>query len=338
MKEFRRYSKDEPFVVHIENSSTLQPVFIVRHDQYEAALNRHPEVACNVRTTFGCDGDSYDTSIRDADALIGYKFPRDRFRERAPKLKWIQVLAAGIDYLLPLDWVPNDLQLTNNCGAHVPKAAESALMAILMVNARIPVLVTGQRKREWNRIFTSTVAGKTLLIVGVGHIGGGAAEQAKRVGMHVIGTRRGGQAHPAVAEMHKPDALHALLPRADIVLVNAALTSQTYFLMGKREFDLMRPSSAFINMARGDLVDPAALQDALRNGHLSCAVIDVTCPEPLPPDSHLWEAPNLIVTPRILGAAPDQFIPRTLDIFFENVRRHMAGEPLGNLIGIEREY
>ena len=138
--------------------------------------------------------------------------------------------------------------------------------------------------------------------------------------------------------MHKPDALHALLPRADIVLVNAALTSQTRFLMGEKEFDLMRPGSAFINMSRGGLVDPAALQDALRSGHLSCAMIDVTYPEPLPPDSPLWKAPNLIITPHVLSDDIDQYVPRTLDIFFENVRRHMAGEPLMNLVELKREY
>lgn len=100
----------------------------------------------------------------------------------------------------------------------------------------------------------------------------------------------------------------------------------------------MRPGSGFINMSRGDLVDPVALDRALRSGHLSGAMIDVTYPEPLPLDSPLWETPNLIITPRILGTALDQFIPRTLDIFFENVRRHMAGEPLTNLVDLEREY
>src|SRR3954468_943176 len=227
----RAFSASRPFVVHVENSSTLKPVFIVHDYEYEAALKRHPDVAKAIRPTWGEDAKNYDETVREADAMISYRFPRDNLRARAPHLKWIQVLGAGVDYMLPLDWVPADLMLTTNFGAHVPKASQSALMAILMVNARIPTLMTSMRAHEWNRIFTSTVEGRTLLIVGVGHIGGGAASNAKRFGMRILGIRRSGTPHPAVDEMHGPEALHKLLPRADIVLLNIALTSKTRFLI-----------------------------------------------------------------------------------------------------------
>jgi phosphoglycerate dehydrogenase-like enzyme len=334
----RAYSASRPFVVHVENSRSMQPVFIVRPDQYEAALERHPDVARVVKTTMGYDAENYDESMKEADALISYRFPRDNLAQRAPHLKWIQVLGAGVDYMLPLDWVPQDLMLTTNFGAHVPKASQSALMAILMVNSRIPTLLTSQRSHEWNRIFTTTVEGKTLAILGVGHIGVGAAEQAKKVGMRVLGIRRTAQPHPAVDEMHGPDALHEILPRADIVLLNTALTSHTRFLMGKAEFALMKPGAGFINMSRGGLVDPAALEAALRSGHLSGAMIDVTYPEPLPADSPLWDAPNLIITPHVLSDDIEHYIPRTLDIFFDNVRRYIGGQELRNVVDLEREY
>jgi phosphoglycerate dehydrogenase-like enzyme len=286
----------------------------------------------------GFDTENYDESMKEADALISYRFPRDNLRQRAPHLKWIQVLGAGVDYMLPLDWVPDDLMLTTNFGAHVPKASQSALMAILMINSRVPALVTGQRRHEWNRIFTTTVEGKTLVIVGVGHIGGGAAEQAKKVGMRVIGIRRSGEPHPAVDEMYGPDALHKVLPRADVVLLNTALTTQTRFLMGKKEFELMKPGAGFINMSRGGLVDPAALEASLRSGHLGGAMIDVSYPEPLPADSTLWDAPNLIITPHVLSDDIEHYIPRTLDIFFDNIRRYLAGQPLRNVVDLKREY
>ena len=331
-------SATPPFVVHIENSRSLKPVFIVHEHQYQAALDRHPDIARVIRTTWGYDAENYDASMKDADALVSYRFPRENLRSRAPKLKWIQVLGAGVDYLLPLDWVPQGLTLTTNWGAHVPKASQSALMAILMINSRIPTLVTEQRRHEWNRIFTSTVEGKTLLVIGVGHIGGGAAEQAKKLGMHVIGIRRSGGPHPAVDEMFEPDALHDLLPRADIVLMNTALTSKTRFLMGRKEFALMKTGAGFINMSRGGLVDPQALEETLRTGHLGGAMIDVTYPEPLPADSILWDAPNLIITPHVLSDDIEQYIPRTLDIFFDNIRRHLSGQPLRNVVDLEREY
>ncbi|HZS82934.1 MAG TPA: D-2-hydroxyacid dehydrogenase [Stellaceae bacterium] len=326
------------FRVHIENSRSLMPVFIVRPDQYEAALARHPDMASILETSWGYDGEGFDAAMRDADALISYRFPKDNLAARAPRLKWIQILGAGVDYLLPLDWVPKGVSLTTNSGAHVPKAGLSALMAILMVNARLPALVTAQRRHEWNRIFTPTPAGKTLLIVGVGRIGGAAAEHAKRLGMRVIGTRRGSDGHPAVDEMHAPEALHTLLPRADIVLLNLALTSKTRFIIGHREFALMKPGAGFINMSRGGLVDPEALAEALASGRLGSAMVDVALPEPLPAQSPLWDAPNLIITPHVLSDDIDEYVPRTLDIFFENVRRYHRGEALHNLVDLAREY
>lgn len=334
----RAYSESNPFRVHVENSRSLQPVFIVFKELYEAALKRNPDVARVVKTTMGYDLENYAESMRDADAMIGYRFPKESLAQTAPKLKWIQVLGAGVDYLLPLDWVPKNLVLTTNSGAHVPKASQSALMALMMLNARIPYLVSSQRRHEWNRVFTPTLAGKTLLIVGVGRIGGGAAEHAKNFGMHVIGTRRSREPHPAVAEMHPPEALHSLLPRADFVLLNLALTPKTQFVMGYPEFRLMKRGAGFINMSRGGLVDVNALAYNLREGQLSGAVIDVTLPEPLPADSPIWDTPNLIITPHVLSDDIEQYVPRTLDIFFDNVRRHIAGQPLRNVVDLEREY
>jgi len=333
-----RFSEAHPFRVHIENETKLMPVFTVYPEQYRKALDRHPDVAPLVRTTWSQDGETFQKDMLDADALIGYRFPREKLAERAPRLRFVQVLGAGVDFMLPLDWVPAGVTLTTNCGAHVPKASQSGLMAILMANAQIPKLTTAQRRHEWNRIFTSTVAGKTLLIVGVGHIGGGIASEAKKLGMKVLGIRRSKTPHPAVDEMSGPDDLHRLLPQADIVLVNAALTSGTRFLVGRPEFAAMKRGAAFINMSRGGLVDPKALEEALRTDQLSCALVDVAYPEPLPADSSLWDTPNLIVTPHVLSDDIDEYIPRTLDIFFENVKRTMKSQALMNVVDLQREY
>jgi phosphoglycerate dehydrogenase-like enzyme len=138
--------------------------------------------------------------------------------------------------------------------------------------------------------------------------------------------------------MHRPEALHSLLPQADFVLLNLALTPATKFIMGQREFWLMKRGAAFLNMSRGGLVDLNALAYCLREGHLSGAMVDVTLPEPLPADSPIWDAPNLIITPHVLSDDIEQYVPRTLDIFFENVRRHIAGQPLHNLVDPAREY
>ncbi len=332
------FSESNPLAIHIENARSLMPVFIVRPDQYEKALARHPDVARRVRTTWGFDQENYARDVRAADAMVTYRFPKETLGADAPRLKLLQILGAGVDYLLPLDWVPPGVTILTNSGAHVPKAAQSALMALMMLNARIPELTYCQHRHQWNRIFTSTLSSKTVLIVGVGRIGGGAAGHAKNFGMKVLGIRRSGASHPAVDEMHGPDALHALLPRADFVLLNAALTPQTRFLFGKNEFALMRRGAGFVNMSRGGLVDPAALDAALREGQLGGAMIDVTYPEPPPEHWPYWDTPNLIITPHVLSDDIEEYVPRTLDLFFENLRRHMGGQPLTNVVDLGRQY
>lgn len=324
--------------VHIENARSMMPVFQVRPDQYESALARHPDVASRIRTTWGWDQDVWNKEARTAEAIVTYRFPKETLAADAPNLKLLQILGAGVDYLLPLDWVPPGVRMLTNSGVHVPKAAQSGLMTLLMLNARLPELAWSQRQKKWNRIFTTTLEGKTLLIVGVGAIGTGIARLAKDFGMRVLGIRRSGAPQPHVDEMHKPDALHVLLPRADFVLLNTALTPATRFLMGNREFALMRRGAALVNMSRGGLVDPAALDEALRSGQLSGAVIDVTWPEPPPADWPYWDTPNLIVTPHVLSDDIEAYVPRTLDLFFSNLRRYFAGEALTNLVDLERNY
>ncbi|MCW5861033.1 MAG: hypothetical protein KIS63_22245, partial [Caldilineales bacterium] len=145
-------SEKNPLHVHIENASILMPVFIVRRDQYTKALERHPDVASRIRTTWGTDQDVYAREAKTADAMITYRFPHKTLGADAPNLKLLQILGAGVDYLLPLDWVPQGVTVLTNSGAHVPKAAQSALMALLMLNARLPELTWWQRRRKWNRI------------------------------------------------------------------------------------------------------------------------------------------------------------------------------------------
>ena len=326
------------FHVHIENARSLMPVFQVREDQYAQALARHPEVAGRIRTTFGWDQENWKENARTSQAMITYRFPKETLAADAPKLELLQILGAGVDYLLPLDWVPPKVTMLTNSGAHVPKAAQSGLMTLLMLNARLPELSTSQRAKKWNRIFTTTLDGKTLLIVGVGAIGAGVARHAKQFGMTVLGIRRSGAKQPDVDEMHTPQELHSLLPRADFVMLNTALTPETKFLIGKRELDLVKRGAGLVNMSRGGLVDPAALDEALRSGQLGGAVIDVTYPEPPPADWPYWDTPNLIITPHVLSDDIDAYVPRTLDLFFANLRRHFAGEPLTNRVDLARAY
>jgi phosphoglycerate dehydrogenase-like enzyme len=313
-------------------------VFQMTPERYEAAAERHGDVAGRVEASIATDFEGFDALIREVDVLVGWRFPRENLAQRAPKLKWIHIWGAGVEHLLPLDWLPRGVVLTNNSGVHAPKAGEYMLMAILMLNNRIPTLVTSQHRAQWNEIFSTCVAGKTLGVIGVGHMGGTAAQRAKELGMRVLGVRRSARPHRYVDEMFGPDELDRVLPRADFVLVTTPLTRETRNLIGRRELDTMKRDAGLINLGRAQVVDYEALAEKLERGEIGGAILDVFDPEPLPPDSPLWKTPNLIITPHVASDDWDAYMPRTLDLVFDNLRRYFDGRPLKNRVRRRLEY
>jgi glyoxylate/hydroxypyruvate reductase len=323
--------------LHIENSSDLGTVFEASRKRVEDALARFPGLKKRIRISIGYDGDILEREIGTADALFAWDFDRKNLAKRAPRLRWIHAHGAGVSHLMPLDWLPKGAVLTNSRGVHGPKAEEYTAMALLMLNNRLPESVSYQRNAKWHQVFSTSIANKTVLILGVGHVGGGAAKWAKRFGLHVIGIRRSGKRHPHVDEMYRTEALHKLLPRADFLLITAPLTAATRHLIGARELDLLRPGAGLVNYSRANLVDYKALARKLRAGELS-AILDVFDPEPLPRSSPLWKLPNLIMTPHCSSDDVEQYTPRTLDLVFRNMERFIARKPLLNRVDPDLEY
>jgi phosphoglycerate dehydrogenase-like enzyme len=243
-----------------------------------------------------------------------------------------------MEHLLPLDWKPRDLTITTNSGVHARKAGEFVTMAILMLQNAMPALMENQRQARWQQLFSTSVVGKTLAVIGVGHMGGVAAASARRLGLRVVGVRRSGRPHRHVDVMYGPGELHQVLPQADFVLLAAPLTAETRNLIGPAELDLMRPGAGIINMGRGGLLDHTALVAKLHRGELAGAILDVFVPEPLPADSPLWHAPNLVITPHVSSDDAAQYMPLTLDLVFDNLRRFLAGRPLKNRVRAGAEY
>ena len=264
---------NKPVRLHIDTARAMSPVFRIEEPLYADALQRHPDVKKILNTTIGHDLEGLEDALSESDALVAWQFPRENLRARAPNLKWIHIIGAGAEHLMPLDWLPRGVQLTNNRGVHAPKAGDYAAMTLLMLNNQMPALLASQRSRRWQRRFSSTIAGKTVLVVGVGNMGGAAASSARRLGMHVIGVRRSGRSHRAVHEMHQPKVLPRLLPKADFVLVATPLTDETQHLIGRAELDRMKPGAGLINIARASVVDYAALVERLlqRSHQWSCA-------------------------------------------------------------------
>lgn len=322
----------------IENIGDLGETFEVDPKRFAAEAARHPSVAGLVEPVFSQDGDKFQEHIATADAMVGWKLPFRDLPRLAPRLRWLHLTGAGINHLLPLDWKPDHLTITNNRGVHAPKVAEFATMAILMLHARMPALVSHQKAKRWEPEFTPLIAGKTVLIVGVGHMGGAAAEAIRKLGVRVIGLRRTKAPHPAVDEMVGLDELDRVLPLADYVLVATPLTSATKGLIGARELDLMKPGAGIANIGRAEVIDYDALSDRLRSGRIGGAMLDVFEPEPLPASSPYWDVPNLIITPHCSSDDIQQYVPRTLELVFDNLERMVAGKPLRCVVDPKLEY
>ncbi len=323
--------------LHIENDNRLDEVFESSSKRVREALARCPDLKDRIRVTIGYSGDKLERELKSADALFCWKINFRGIEKRAPSLKWIHIHGAGVEHLLPLDWLPKGMKLTNSSGVHGRRAVEYAATAVLMLNNRIPELVTHQRARRWQQCFNSNIGGKTLLIIGVGRIGAGVARWAKSMDMHVVGVRLSGKPRRYVDEMHQPAQIRKLLKRADFVLVAAPLTHDSHHLIGEAELDLMKPGAGLVNYSRALVVDYEALRKKCLRGELS-AIIDVFDPEPLPRSSPLWLTPNMIITPHCGSDDSNYYAARTLDLVFDNTVRFLAGKRLRNSISRKTEY
>jgi glyoxylate/hydroxypyruvate reductase len=327
--------------LHFETRADKPRVFRITSDLIEAAKKRNDLI---VSTSLGeawndLTGLSQAVGlVTAADLLADAKFPRRALERAAPKLRWIHVTGAGIEPLLPLDWLPKQVAMTNNSGVHIEKVRESAMMLLLMLNARIPAIATNQRKSNWQQIFSPRIHGRTVLIVGVGRMGGAVAQTAKQLGLYVIGVRRSGARHAYVDEMFKPDEIDLVLPKADFVVLTAPLTDETAMLLDAGRVARMKKGAGFLNMGRAGAVDHDALAAALKNNSLAGAILDVFDPEPLPPGSPLWNCDGLMVIPHVTSDDEDNYLPKTLDLAFENFRRLLDDDELINVVDPRRQY
>ena len=323
--------------VHIQNFASLGPVFEITRTRLDDALKRHSLLANDISITLGSDENALNEALESVNVLFGWDFSAADLRQSASKLRLVQTQGAGVNHLLPLDWLPDDVTLANCRGAHGQRASEYLIMAILALNNGLPAMATHQHQAKWHQIHRSVISGKTLLIVGVGNVGGDTARRAQAFDLHVLGIRRSGKPHDYVDEMHSPDDLSELLPRADFVIVTAPHTDETHRIIGKKELALMKSGAGLVNYSRSKLVDYAALREELMAGRLS-AVLDVFDEEPLATNSPLWSTPNLLITPHCCSNDPENHAPRSLDILFDNVARLRDGRELRNIVEAKRQY
>jgi phosphoglycerate dehydrogenase-like enzyme len=263
----------------------------------------------------------------------------------ARKLRWIYSAAAAIHGLMIPEIVSSKVVITSASWVHGPAVAEHAIAMLTAVARRIDLAVKAQTRHEWRQeeIWVSRpgpreLAGATLLVVGLGHIGNPVARHAKALGMRVLAVRE----HPERGA-ENADAVYAtgdllqVLPQADYVLLCAPVTPATTQAFGRQQFAAMKHDAFILNVGRGALIDEPALVDTLRAHRIGGAALDVATEEPLPKDSPLWDLDNCMITPHTGGISP-QLWDRQYIYFTDNLRRFLSGQPLLSVVDKTRGY
>lgn len=259
----------------------------------------------------------------------------------SPALEWLQTNSAGVEAYIQPGVLAGDTLLTNATGAYGLAIAEHMLGMLLELFKKLELYRDAQKSGAWqSQGAVKAVYGSTVLVLGMGDIGGEFAARCKALGAKVIGVRRSPRPCPEYAdEVHLLEDLDSLLPQADVVAITLPGTDTTRGLMSRERLAKMKEGAVLLNVGRGFIVDTEALCDALERGHLSGAGVDVTDPEPLPPTHRLWNIPTAVVTPHISGFYHLRDThERIVGIFLENLRHFQAGEPLRNLVDFATGY
>lgn len=278
-----------------------------------------------------------DESLEDVEVLLrGWSLggdPLDRLVGRAPKARWIHSVSVGVESVLTPCVRLRGLTITNGRGVFDEPIAEYVLTMILAVCRRLPQLIELQRERIWQPLEAQEVGETTIGLVGLGGIGREVARLIKPFSPRVVAIRRHADAAPVdgVQVLGGLKALPELLAVSDFVVLALPLTEETEGLIGDEAFYKVKPGSWIINVARGGLVDEMAMARALRSGPLGGAVLDAFRDEPLPETSPFYRLANCIVTPHTSWSSA-AVLPRTLDVFCENLRRYRAGDPLEHVV------
>jgi phosphoglycerate dehydrogenase-like enzyme len=290
------------------------------------------------------DYDALPQELPDTDIFVGYSLRAQQLTQ-AKKLKWIHSTAAGVAQLMYPELRDSGILVTNPSGIFSVPMAEHTMGLLIALVRNFPDSVRQQDRARWSQQdlwdlpqHLTELNGQLLLIVGFGSIGHELARRAKAFDMRVWGVSRSGQGDTGLAEkIVCIRSLAGVLPHADFVVVSAPETRETRHLIGAKEIALMKPTARLINVARGSLVDQAALIAALQSRNLAGAALDVSDPEPPSPEDPLWKAPNLFLTPHT-SAISDRLWARQTALLLDLLERWFDGRELFNRVDLRRGY
>jgi phosphoglycerate dehydrogenase-like enzyme len=324
--------------IHLQNPNS-DPLFDFSRKMWDQAAAQTQTDPAAHKITIGVTPADFQTALREAEAVVtDVGVIKSLFPCPAPNLKLIFLTNAGLDKLAPFDWLPEGVILLNNRGVHAEKSGEFAIMSILMLANRIPAMATNQRHGKWRKLWGSTLENRNLTIVGLGTLGGAAAEQAKKFGMRITGIRAHPAPHPACEQVLAQDAIEDVLPNTEFLLLACPLTDATRGLMSRKRLECLPSGAGVINIGRGELIDQDAICDLLDNEHLSGAVLDVFNQEPIPQGNRLWTTRNLIISPHTSADDPATYNKHSLALFLDNLKAYETGQPLPNRYDIVRGY
>ncbi|MEP7332282.1 MAG: D-2-hydroxyacid dehydrogenase [Terracoccus sp.] len=333
-------------------STYLEPELVERMRQsLDAELLYAPELLPSPR--FGNDHDGTHPTLSPAQerqwlqmlttADVAFDFDwRDpaQLLTNAPRLQWVQATSAGIGGFVKRHGLDGgELRLTTAAGTHAAPLAEFAVAGVLHLVRDVPHLMTRQREHHWERHVSGQLAGRRATIVGLGSIGRHVAAAFDALGVHVTGVGRSGSTYdlPAGVATVAIENLDDVLGATDVLVLAVPLTTQTQNLIDASRVAALPAGAIVVNLARGQVVDEAALTEALIAGRLGGAALDVFEVEPLPAGSPLWDLPNVLISPHSASTASAENEVLT-DLFIDNYRCLRAGEPLRNLYDSARGY
>ena len=285
--------------------------------------------------------DAVGESIGDADAVFAWRSDRALLEPNLPqarRLRWIQSASAGVDRLLYPALVASDITVTNARGVFDDAIAEYAVGCMLVFAKGLATTILHSRDGSWEYRNTEPLAGRVLVVVGAGPIGTAVARKASALGMHVEGVATAPRpAEGPYRRIAGSDDLPQAISAADYVVNALPLTDRTMDAFGESAFAAMKPTARFLNLGRGATVDEDALVQALREGRIAGAALDVFRTEPLPATSPLWGMANVIVSPHMAGDVVG-WEARVVDLFRDNVGRWLRGERLRYVVDKAKGY
>ena len=306
--------------------------FTISKDDFDKALEKLPELKEKIEIFIDWDEDNFSSSMLNSDILLTWNFPTVNLKKVAPNLKWIHCVSAGVEHLLPLDWMFDNLVLTNSSGVHSKKAGEYGLMSVLMLQNHMTKIITNQKNKKFISLFSNPIAGKTIVVIGTGSLGSSMIKLVSPLGANIIGVNKKGGAVEGCVRVVKIDKIDSILPKADILYLALPETSETKNLINRQRLDLLKPSCGIVNIGRQSVMDYEALCEKLNKKEIAGAILDVFSSEPIDANSKLWNTPNLVITPHVSSDDDGSYVKMTLELFIKNLKLFLENKKLVNQI------